>query len=177
MTNIHRPLRSLALATAALAVSASVVAASQSGWALGNAASRMSSGLQMAASHVSAAPALAAMANAATRAQNGLSTAAANITSHVPDDAVAVSSRLHTSSPATAGSKPTTVPAGGQAKDPLTALAAAQAAAHAGLTKAGNALTSNPTSSDSAAWTGLNTASAAIDAGLAKAMQAVGTHH
>jgi hypothetical protein len=177
MTIKPRVVRSALLATAALAVSASMVAASQSAWALGNAASRMGSGLQTAGSHVSAAPAVAAMANAATRAQNGLSTAAANITSHVPDDAVAVSGRLHTSSPAAAGSKPTTVPASDQAKDPLTALAAAQVAAHAGLTKAGNAVTNNPTSSDSNAWTGLNKASAAIDAGLAKAMQAVGTHH
>ena len=50
-------------------------------------------------------------------------------------------------------------------------------AAHAGLTKAGSAVTSNPTSSDSAAWTGLKNASAAIDAGLAKATQVVSTHH
>lgn len=177
MTINARVVRSALFATAALAVSTSVVAASQSGWALGNAASRMSSGLQTAGSHASAAPAVAAMANAVSRAQNGLSTAAANITSHAPDDAIAVGSRLQTSSPATAGSKPTTVPASDQAKDPLTALTAAQAAAHAGLTKAGNAITSNPTSSDSAAWTGLNTASAAIDAGLAKAAAAVGAHH
>jgi hypothetical protein len=137
----------------------------------------MGSGLQTAGSHASAAPAVAAMANAASRAQNGLSTAAANITSHVPDDAVAVGSRGQLNRADAGSSKPTSDPASGQAKDPLTALADAQAAAHAGLTKAGNAVTNNPTSSDSAAWTGLNTASAAIDAGLAKAVQAVGTHH
>jgi hypothetical protein len=177
MTINSRVVRSALLATAALAVSASMVAASQSGWALSNAASRMDNGLQMAGSHVSAAPAVAAMANAASHAQQGLSTAAANITSHIPDDAVTAGSRGQLNRATPGSSKPTSHPASDQAKDPLTALADAQAAAHAGLTKAGNAVTNNPTSSDSAAWTGLNTASAAVDAGLAKAMQAVGTHH
>lgn len=168
-----RPLRSALLATAALAVSAGVVAASQSGWALQNAATRMSGGVAVAAGHVSAPSALQALSSAASHAQSGLATAAANTGTQVPDDVVSL---VGTHRPSTAG-KPTAPSADGGATDPLDALADAAAAAHAGLTKAGDAITNNPTSNDDQAWTGLNTASAAIDAGLAKAADAVGSHH
>jgi hypothetical protein len=174
MKNPVHPLRSALLALAVLAVSASMAAASQSSWALQNAATRMSHGWQVAATHVTAPAAVTAMTNAASHAQAGLATATSNVTAHAADDVVAGANHP-------TGSRPTTpsqlTPASDEATNPLDALTAAGEAAHAGLAKAGDALTNNPTSSDSNAWTGLDTASAAVDAGLAKAAEAVSAHH
>jgi hypothetical protein len=178
MTIRRGHIRSLVLAFGALAVSATIVAASQPASVLTNASSNISSKLQTAATHVSQPAALMALANAGARAQAGLAKATTHSSTHTSSSADAISLGTRSAAGVRFASRPTT-PATGEANEnatgPLDAIAAAGAAADAGLAKAGDALNNNPTSSDANAWKGINTATAAIDAGLAKAADAVGS--
>lgn len=162
---LSRQMRSVALAGAVLVISAGVVAASS--LTVATAGSTISAKLQWVGTKVSQPAALNALVNANARAQAGLAVAAGAVSGH--DDAISLA--------ANAAARGVTAITNSAAASPLDALTAAGAAAHAGLAKAGDAITNNPTSNDDVAWDGLNTAAAAIDAGLAKAAEAVGKHH